>query len=98
VSPSQNPEPDPFLEEISILSEEVRILRMAVDELTEAVKWQNNNAEDYPALLEGRSKLWSLAHVTLPELLSNCEYTPPKEEEQSVAPPSARPAGQQKLF
>jgi len=97
VSPSQNPEPDPFLEEVSILSEEVRILRMAVDQLTEAVKWQNNNAEDYPALLEGRSKLWSLAHVTLPELLSNCESSL-AEEEQSVVPPPASPAGQKKLF
>ena len=67
-------EPEPLLEELASLRQEIRVLRDAVDELTEAVRWQNNNAEDYPALTEDRSRLWTLAHETLPALVNRIQF------------------------
>lgn len=44
-------------------------MREVLSELSDAAQWQNNNAEDYPALIHDRSALWTLAEMKLPKLI-----------------------------
>jgi hypothetical protein len=51
---SPSPEPE-LLTVIRKLTDEVRVLRNAVDELREAVQWGNHNRDDYSPSLAHRS-------------------------------------------
>ena len=51
------------------LREELCAIREVLTELVEATEWQNNNAEDYPALVRDRSAIWSIVEMKLPKLL-----------------------------
>ena len=53
---------------VDSLRDEVRVLRQVLDEIREALQWQNNNAADFPALIEKRLADCSLAEATLPSL------------------------------
>lgn len=53
---------------VDSLRDEVRVLRQVLDEIREALQWQNNNAEDFPALIEHRRATCSLAEASLPSL------------------------------
>lgn len=78
---------------VDSLRDEVRVLRQVLDEIREALQWQNNNAEDYPALVENRGMPHSLANATLPP--------PPSSAESSQSFPAAESIAyttQQKLF
>jgi hypothetical protein len=70
----QSKESVPLIVELTSLRQEIRVLRDAVDELAEAVRWQNNNAEDYPAIAASRSQLWTLANETLPSLITSIQF------------------------
>ena len=54
--------------EISVdsLRDEVRVLREVLDEIREALQWQNNNAVDFPSLLANRLPALSLAEASFP--------------------------------
>jgi hypothetical protein len=60
------------------LRDEVQAVREVLSELAEAAKWQNNNAEDYPALVHDRSSLWTLAEARLPKLIEEIAIGPDK--------------------
>ncbi len=51
---------------VDALRDEVRVLRQVLDEIREALQWQNNNAEDFPQLLADRPGANPLADATLP--------------------------------
>lgn len=79
---------------IDALRDEVRVLRDVLDEIREAVEWQNNNAEDFPQLVADRSSAHRLADATLPSL------PPPSPQRQASAPTPDVPTAtkQQDLF
>lgn len=56
---------------VDALRDEVRVLRQVLDEIREALQWQNNNAEDFPAIIEERLAHCSLAEANLPSLPSS---------------------------
>ncbi len=58
------------------LRDELRAMREVLSELAEATQWQNNNAEDYPALVHERAALWAFAESRLPRLLEEIELGP----------------------
>ena len=51
---------------VDLLRDEVRVLRDVLDEIRDALQWQNKNAMDIPALSEHRSATCSLGEATLP--------------------------------
>lgn len=79
MSPTRFSEQDALREELEDLRQEIHVLRSAVDDLTEALRWQNNNAEEYPDLVTDRSRLWTLAHETLPALVNKLQVPDFKE-------------------
>jgi hypothetical protein len=76
------------------LRDELCAMREVLAELAEALQWQNNNAEDYPDLLRGRSALSTLAEVKLPRLIEEINFGPPKLSSQN----SDEPRSQRELF
>lgn len=52
---------------VDSLHEEVQVLRQVLDELREVFQWQNNNAADFPALIENREQFWQAACAKLPD-------------------------------
>ncbi|HMP04728.1 MAG TPA: hypothetical protein PJ982_00120 [Lacipirellulaceae bacterium] len=70
---------------IDALREEVRVLRDVLDELRDALQWQNNNAREFPALVENRGTTCSLANATLPP-------PPASAEPQQALPPAEHTA------
>lgn len=77
------------------LRDELGVLRDVLSELTEAAQWQNNNAEEYPALVRDRSTLWTLVEARLPRLIDALTLGP-----DAPLPPSAdrEPRRQRDLF
>lgn len=61
---------------VDSLREEVRVLRDVLDEIREALQWQNNNAQDFPALTANRQAAASLADATLPSPPPPVEINP----------------------
>lgn len=82
----------PLVEAVRELRDEIRVMREVLSELVEAAKWQNNNAEDYPALAPDRSTLWTLADYKLPKLLEELNGGPPAPmpDIKDVSPRSQR--------
>ncbi len=52
---------------VDSLRDEVRVLRDVLDEIREALQWQNNNAADFPELIEERERLLESDSATLPD-------------------------------
>lgn len=81
--------------EISVdsLRDEVRVLREVLDEIREALQWQNNNAADFPSLVACRPPLPSLAEASFPSPSPPC-----KESPTDLSDTTALPAKQQSFF
>ena len=45
---------------VDSLRDEIRVLRDVLDEIREALQWQNNNAADFPWLMSNRPQAQSL--------------------------------------
>lgn len=68
MSSRQTPHHEPVLSDsVDALRDEVRVLRQVLDETREALQWQNNNAAEFPALIEYREQTWQALHATLPD-------------------------------
>lgn len=84
-------EESPLVEAVRELRDEIRGMREVLAELVEAAEWQNNNAEDYPALIRDRSAPWTLADYRLPKLLEELNGGPPAPiPDQKDAPPRSQ--------
>ena len=68
---------------VDSLRDEVRVLREVLDEIREAIQWQNNNSADFP----------SLADASLPVAQS---FDEPNDAAASI--PSGSPSVQRDLF
>jgi hypothetical protein len=77
------------------LRDELRAMREVLCELSEAASWQNNNAEDYPALVGDRSALWTLAEMKFPKLIDELSGTP---KPPTFDPEDREPKSQRDLF
>lgn len=76
---------------VVILRDEVRVLRDVLDEIREALQWQNRNAEDFPALIENRQEFWQAAGATLPPLVAALKVPPPLPANQTPLEEHDRP-------
>jgi hypothetical protein len=65
ISRQDRPEQSELEISVDSLRDEVRVLREVLDEIREALQWQNNNAADFPSLAANRPHFWSLAEATL---------------------------------
>lgn len=79
---------------VDALRDEVRVLRQVLDEIREALQWQNNNAEDFPQLLAHRPSANPLADATLPPF----RLTSPRMQANEPAPDIPNGTKQQDLF
>jgi hypothetical protein len=78
---------------IDALRDEVRVLRDVMDEIRDALQWQNINAGDFPPLVENRGTTCSLSNATLPPPPA------PAEPQHAIARTEhSASAKQQKLF
>jgi len=78
---------------VDSLRDEVRVLREVLDEIRDALEWQNNNAADFPSLVACRPPLPSLAEASFRT------PSPPNEESPTDLPDTAAlPAKQQSFF
>lgn len=83
---------DPLIEGVCELRDEVRGMRQVLSQLVDAAEWQNNNAEEYPALVQDRSAPWTLAEYKLPKLLAELTEGPraPIPDIENAPPRSQR--------
>jgi hypothetical protein len=61
---------------VTELCHEVRYLAETLDQIREALQWQNNNAADYPHLIHDRENFWQAVHATLPPWTSHLASAP----------------------
>lgn len=82
-------EPSELASVVDALRDEVRVLRQVLDETREALQWQNNNAAEFPALIEKREQTWQAIHATLSDWTAG--LTPPATPQHEEGPSSIEP-------